>query len=692
MDRRQFLKVASAGLVAASLKTRSLFAKSEAGLRAGNPAIKYIRENVPLYEMPAYRGRYYNVWVPDTLDLAERARISLAGALTRQCDPLHDYETYQEAEIAGHPPFMYHSFHDFNGCQPKYLEILPLFRLMTGSSVNMDSDIGMFNALLRMTGPDGLVYSPVEGRPWALFDCWNSVLRGVNMPPSDVKQIFSLWPHGRSIITLCTWLSRDPDNPLLTEPMQAMIQGTPKYGLEHKDFLWYPCELIYRTPDKILAAAGTYGGSASAPVPLEQAFAEAAAKEFQASPMACCDAGPTLQGFARYFRMTGDERVGQVTGQLARYVRQAFREDGSFSPAWGHTHSNCFSLMGLLDYADLFGNDEFKQVAKGGYEYGRRGGVPLLGYYPHFTGDGIADSGAAEGCNLGDMVILAVKLSELGVAAYWVDVDMAVRNHLVETQLTDVEWLHDTAPGQTSQAAAIPGQAVQDPVEASRGRVLGIRPASEVEHLLPIPGFVVDQDVPERIRGCFSSAVQINDWPRSNVSSCCTANGNRAFYYAWRGILKYEQDLLKVNLLLNRASPWADINSHLPYQGRVDIHMKKSSRVKVRIPLFVEQGTVKLTVDGAERPFGWEGRYLDCGGVNAGQMVKISFPLEERTVVVQGPFGKVPSITLILKGNDVVDMRPVGVQHRLYKRDHYRQNETKWVQRTRFETEENPVI
>lgn len=112
------------------------------------PPIQYVRPTIPDWQMPAYRGRYYTARVPDTLDLAERARISLEGIITRSCDPAYDYETYQEATLAQGPPFLYHSFHDFNGCEPKYLEDMPLLRTMTGSTVNLDADLGMFRALM----------------------------------------------------------------------------------------------------------------------------------------------------------------------------------------------------------------------------------------------------------------------------------------------------------------------------------------------------------------------------------------------------------------------------------------------------------------------------------------------------------------------------------------------------------------
>ena len=51
---------------------------------------------------------------------------------------------------------------------------------------------------------------------------------------------------------------------------------------------------------------------------------------------------------------------------------------------------------------------------------------------------------------------------------------------------------------------------------------------------------------------------------------CCTANGAVGLYYAWHGITRFDQSsgTATVNLLLNRAAPWLDVDSWLPYEGR----------------------------------------------------------------------------------------------------------------------------
>lgn len=678
MNRREFLVESSLSSMAAGLGATGLFGRPAPAAQNRAVVIEYIRKNIPQIQVPPYRGVRYDALVPATLDLAERSRLAAEGVLTRQTDPQHDYETFQQANFSD-PPIMYHSFHDFNGCQPKYLETLPLLRSISGTEGNLEVDQRLFEVLLHMIGEDGLVYVPVMGRPWATFDDWKSVLRGPNLPPRDVRHIFSLYPNGRALLALCTWHMRDPENAYTKKMLDSMVQGLSSIAVEVDEFVYFPFELIYRTPTEILAAGGAYGGEASAPVPLKQGLASAPRQDIRIIPGSCTDAGSSLQGLARYLRMSGDERAGALAAKLARYVRQAYEEDGRFK--WVHTHLNCMGLISLLDYAHIVGDRELKELTRRGYEFARSNGLPLIGFFPEALNlDGTKrPEGTSESCAVAHVTVLAIKLSEYGVADYWEDVDRYVRNHFAEAQLRRTDWIY--------RIHNLPEQ-LQQPI-------IGIFHPHEVKELTNVPGFMVKDGVAERILGAFATTASINDWDPPQVrpggmgvSSCCTANGARAIYFAWRAILSHTSGELRVNLLLNRASSWVDVNSHLPYTGRVDIHVKEANRLKVRIPEWVDTHAVKLRVNGEDRRFGWEGRYLDIGQVEKKQEVTIEFPMEERTVTVDVPFGGIPKVTLVLKGNDVVEIDPRGVNYPLYQRDYYRQGSTLWKNVSRFEPAE----
>ena len=158
-------------------------------------------------------------------------------------------------------------------------------------------------------------------------------------------------------------------------------------------------------------------------------------------------------------------------------------------------------------------------------------------------------------------------------------------------------------------------------------------------------------------------------------------NGGRAIYYIWENILHYKDGKLRVNLLLNRASPWADVDSFIPYEGRVDVKIKQVSELSVRIPEWVHPEEAKCQLNGTDRPLSWEGRYAVVGKVEPKDVVTMTFPIFERTDKVKI---LAKEYTLTRKGNDVVHIDPPGKSDcPLYQREKYRENKarTKTVER-----------
>ena len=184
--------------------------------------------------------------------------------------------------------------------------------------------------------------------------------------------------------------------------------------------------------------------------------------------------------------------------------------------------------------------------------------------------------------------------------------------------------------------------------------------------------------VPERNVGAFVGWPYVNDYGRG-IMHCCTGNAVRALYYIWEHILTYKQGQLHVNLLLNRASPWADVDSHIPYVGRVDVKIKQPVELSIRIPEWVAPDQASCSVNGQSRPLSFQGRYAQVGAVKPSETVTLTFPIAERTdevLIIQRQ-----KCTLIRKGNEIVHMVPLGTT---YQRAHYRENQTRWKKVTRF--------
>src|SRR5438105_5790187 len=103
MDRRDFLRTSllTYGSLAVPGKLsgrRAIDTRSDSKFH-----IQYVREEIPAFEIPPYRGRSYEDNVPDTLDIGERARLGV-HVLTSITDPEVDDEIYWSCHFFRNPP------------------------------------------------------------------------------------------------------------------------------------------------------------------------------------------------------------------------------------------------------------------------------------------------------------------------------------------------------------------------------------------------------------------------------------------------------------------------------------------------------------------------------------------------------------------------------------------------------------
>jgi len=160
---------------------------------------------------------------------------------------------------------------------------------------------------------------------------------------------------------------------------------------------------------------------------------------------------------------------------------------------------------------------------------------------------------------------------------------------------------------------------------------------------------------------------QTDDGPKLShygIMHCCTANGARTLYYVWDSILSKSGDEVCVNLLLNRASAWVDVDSYVPVEGKVVLHIKDAASVAVRIPEWGDPSGVRVQVNGDELPTVVEGRYMRVSRVTSGDRVELTMPVPERTV--HRVIGEVP-YALTVRGSTVMSIDPKGVALPLFE-------------------------
>lgn len=148
---------------------------------------------------------------------------------------------------------------------------------------------------------------------------------------------------------------------------------------------------------------------------------------------------------------------------------------------------------------------------------------------------------------------------------------------------------------------------------------------------------------------------------------CCSPWGCMGLFYAWDGTLRYANGIARVNLLLNRASPWMDIDSYLPYEGKVVLRNKAVKKAFIRIPLWVDKKKVVCQIGRRVVKPEWFGNYLYIENLKVRNTVTIKFPVTERTERwttdetllpdLPGWPGKVTR-SFRFKGNTLVDISP----------------------------------
>ena len=608
--------------------------------KPGDP-ISYITPDIPEFDVPAYSGERYEAIVPDTLDLSDRAALAIHG-MTEPTNPLADYEVYWIVHFRTSPPMMEHRWDD-TSITPKFQEAVSLLRIMSGSAQNPEVERRWMEVMLKQQGPDGLAYIPVRGRPWAH--------RGNREPWFHRVAGLDHWvrpfTNGRVLSTMSLFALRDGSS-LWRDAARRLVDGLADLAVDdgQRAYFWPSPLFGERVRPADVSPPGSHRHHAeSSRVP---------------------------HGLVHTYRVIGYEPALELARKMIVYLRDFYTPEGAFlcypgQPQRAHFHAHAHGLQTMADYALEADDQEMMEFVLKSYDWAKTQGDTLVGYFPEHVNS--PEWEASEICEVGDMIALALILSTAGVRDCWDDADRWTRNMFAEGQLLSTDWIYRLS---------------------ETGGMVSPNPRPLLPTQLDPVSQVTDR-VPERNLGAFAGWPAANDWfvgDGPGIMHCCTANGARALYYIWENILHHGDGTLRVNLLLNRASPWADVDSYIPYLGRVDVKMKESADLKIRIPEWVTPGETRCQVNGEERSLNWDGRYAQVGKVGHGDVAVLTFPISERTDVVQIEKQR---FTLVRKGNEVVFIDPPGRYCPLYQRQHYRVSTPRKREVTRFVSSEHII-
>lgn len=578
-------------------------------------------------------GQFCEAEVPDTLDLAERAALALNG-LGGTVDPADEYMMYFGVYLNARPPYMQHGGPDTT-CTPKFLEAMPQMRVMCGSDQHTDTEQGMLDSLVRcISEEDGLyyaVYSP--RRPWHMRT--HTHMYGTK--PEDCAVVGS---SGMMMLALLCY--REIQNTTRwDEHIKALARGMEKVAIHHEDYAYYP--------------DGGFGEAFSYPKSGWLKTDEPADEHEGGEGSVTAYHGYQIRGLSRWAAVSGDEQALELAGKLARFVMKpkfwgnptdpslvAGRELGHVD---SHFHARAIALRGLLEYGIVAGDMRACDFVRASYEYMRTYGISEIGFVPTWMGPQM------EGCMLGDLVAMTIRMSDAGLGDYWEDADRIIRNHLAEAQYVDKSVLERV-------------------VANSPERPPGGGDAQQV------PGFeYAGEDVISRALGIFGAWLGVTSIPEVRTMQCCTANAVRGLYYAWEGITRTTGDEAQVNLFLNRFSSWLNVESCLPYEGRVAIRNKTAHCISIRIPPWVSRSHLECRLNSNPRNPCWVSNYAVLRDLNPGDVLELSFPVVERTIARTAHAGTQEETvyTIGMRGNTVTDIFPREESpcgYPMYRREH----------------------
>ena len=431
------------------------------------------------------------------------------------------------------------------------------------------------------------------------------------------------------MVALLEWHKLDGDNKWL-DLVGRMSDGLAKIAETSEDRAWYYTALARSGQWREHVDAHT--GSKK-----QRIAAEPDTRAFY-------DIGLPLRAFSRWHAVSGDKKALDMARRLAAFMLKptmwtARGEEMSVSAEhgrWsGHFHTHTMGLIGLLEYAIATNDPRVKRIADEAYQHGRSVGIPRMGFFPAVirpvkqrsgenTGAGGNYPQTSETCGVADMIALAIRLSEAGIGDYWDHVDHYVRNHLVECQLLRRDLLEE---------------------------IIASAPAYEVDPTTETSENVLERNIGSFVSG--SDPTLLYAW----YTMCCQGNGSLALYEAWRAILDHSDGVVQVNLLLNRASPWLDVDSYLPYEGKVVLKNKTARTAHVRIPSWVDKKVVRCSVNDRQAARHWLSNYLILEGLRPSDVVRVEFPVLKSTEKYTLPsYGG--QYTCDFKGSTLVDISP----------------------------------
>lgn len=362
-----------------------------------------------------------------------------------------------------------------------------------------------------------------------------------------------------------------------------------------------------------------------------------------------------LEPVVTYWELTGDAEALS----FARSLADGLMADAELLPAasarllpdgefHGHMHSTLHAVWGVAHLGAALHDPRYTNWAKQVYDYAAQFGPGSGWMQAALWDDNVRE--LSETCASSDMMSIASLIAESGFPEYWDHVERDFRNYIRPQQFfVTPEYEHLYRNVNRAQPPA--------KVDAGLARMRDLQGADLGG---PAPNDWINWIAARKQCGPYATP-----YGCMGMFGCCAPEGMRALYTTWEGIVTYENDKVLVNESLTRSSPWANVVSSLPQQGRIDVLAREPGEYLLRPPSWAPRRDVRLLRAGKEiKDFQWDGpalAYIRVPNVKPGETLTLAYPI----VKFKQVWGNWPSqpnlkLTILWAGNSILDMTPRG--------------------------------
>ena len=339
-----------------------------------------------------------------------------------------------------------------------------------------------------------------------------------------------------------------------------------------------------------------------------------------------------LLALVERYEIKGDEVALDLARGMANFLLGPSRYFNYKMEFFGHVHSAGWAAIGLARLGRVVKEERYVKAAKGIYDY-IRSISSSFGWVPEYAQWHPMDEEHCETCCIRDMILCAWELIQLGYPEYWNDINLFIRNQMVENQISSATYVtvDNTIPDDHENG-------------------------------------ITYKDIDKRMIGGFTGGSLPNSISLSkfrSIAGCCVGMAPTALRLAWDLAVTKEDDMFIVNIPVAKDAKEYKLSMSYPDHGKMALKLKVDGSVAFRRYDWMGK-KITVYVNGKAVGFEEENGLIVVRGLKKGDKAELRHPI--RTIVKkEHTAGR--EYDVVWRGCDVIEILPYGEHLRLFQRD-----------------------